>query len=372
MSTTATTNSAGIALNTLAAPQAAYTAPTPSTSTQATTNVTITTTASTPNSPTPYLPSGANGSVVPVRRQWSAVNEFVSTWVRRSLAAATFAIAVYYAQRTMRLAIWTARHDYRGDCADDLSRGFTSPECEVTLARAALPPPVRERGISGIATATDIHGLNLNLCFTAGVSLLSAVCLGSTSEFLMKHTRDRRTRGFAYEQLQVLDSDPIANSASKALSYTLWYIASYLVAATILGVVPRTLLEAFPLIGQLYYRFDQYERGLKRAPCKNKEETGIQLAITVFFGHHWASRLCMMPVSVLVGYAIAHTLWSMPDGRRVIIMLIYFAFNWWACEKLWRTQFLAELMALLVVLSIALGGMFWLFWASFPTLVELG
>ncbi|KAK5683573.1 hypothetical protein LTS10_005106 [Elasticomyces elasticus] len=372
MSATATTNSAGIALNTLTSPQAAHTSPTPSTSTQATTNVTITTTASTPNSPTPNSPPGANGSVVPARRQWSAVNEFVSTWVRRSLAAATFAIAVYYAQKTMRLAVWTAGHDYRGDCADDLSRGFTSPSCDATLARAAIPPPVRERGISGIATATDIQGLNHSLCFTAGVSLLSAVCLGSTSEFLMKHTRDRRTRRFARGQFQVLDSDPIANSASKALSFTLWYIASYLVAATILGVVPCTLLEAFPLVAQLYYRFDQYERGLKRAPGKNKGNTGIRLAITGFFKNHWASGLCILPVSVLVGYAIAYTLWSMPDGWRVIIMLIYFAFNWWACETLWRTQFLAELMALLVVLSIALGGMFWLFWASFPTLVELG
>ncbi|KAK4905861.1 hypothetical protein LTR49_024907 [Elasticomyces elasticus] len=251
MSATTTTNSTGIALNTLTASQAAHTSAPPNTSTQSTNNITVTAT-----HPTQPASPSRNGSAISAGRQWSAVNDLVSTWVRRSLAAATFAIAIYYAQKTMRLAIWTAGHDHRGDCADDLSRGFTSPACEMTLARAALPPPVRERSEPYWTDAEwdeldPLNPLALAFRFFGFVGVLISIVIASRYQHAITNLSASSTAYLTKTMPQ--DVSPIADWAIKVCILALRYTALYLLCAISTGEAPRTTWTVILLVAQLYY-----------------------------------------------------------------------------------------------------------------------
>ncbi|KAK4951795.1 hypothetical protein LTR10_009715 [Elasticomyces elasticus] len=106
---------------------------------------------------------------------WSTriLNVSAGTWLAVGSVAGATVIGVYYGQPMLRLAIWTARNEFRGSCIEDRSRGLASAACNTTLLEPARPPPFRRRSIQP-ASILRYHdsAVLVAVTITAGVVLV--------------------------------------------------------------------------------------------------------------------------------------------------------------------------------------------------------
>lgn len=84
------------------------------------------------------------------------------------MTLADLVVAVYYGIPVMRLAIWTAKNDFREACKSELDTAIPQTSaCKEGLDQPTQPPPIKKRGI----TVVRGHGLGLRS------SVLATCCM---------------------------------------------------------------------------------------------------------------------------------------------------------------------------------------------------
>lgn len=77
----------------------------------------------------------------------------------------------------MRLAIWTARNDFREACKSELEAGLQQTAvCNKTLTRPVLPPPIKKRMLDNTRTTREILKRQPWALVVCSALLLLSVC----------------------------------------------------------------------------------------------------------------------------------------------------------------------------------------------------
>jgi hypothetical protein len=142
---------------------------------------------STPSTPAATLPKSSSSHTASADKlrlnRLSHIS--VATWVGVGLTLAGLVVAVYYGIPMMRLAIWTAKNDFREACKSELEAALPqTPACNKALEHPPQPPPIKKRGI----TVVRRHGLGL------GFSVLVTCCLLLVLLFNVSKTLIQRSR----------------------------------------------------------------------------------------------------------------------------------------------------------------------------------
>ncbi|KAK4554673.1 hypothetical protein LTR86_008175 [Recurvomyces mirabilis] len=140
------------------------------------------------SSATTPVAQSANSGVS--KHYWSNlahVNVSVATWLGAGLATAALLVAIYCGAPMYRLAIWTAKKDFREACVNDRSIGLTSAACNMTLLDPLRPPPISKRSFE---PSTLIPGTTSPIVATSTI-LAGAVMLVSVFTIFRRYLGDR-------------------------------------------------------------------------------------------------------------------------------------------------------------------------------------
>lgn len=123
----------------------------------------------------------------PVNTKWSWKKWIMTlTGIIMTLVFALLTVSSMY--KSERLAIWTAKSDFRDACRADRDHGMLSRACNDTLAYPALPPPEKRQMILGMIYVTG-SSLQVDLLVECSSFILSLLALIVTSAKIILQRR---------------------------------------------------------------------------------------------------------------------------------------------------------------------------------------
>jgi hypothetical protein len=131
----------------------------------------------------------------------------VATWVGVGLTLAGLVVAVYYGMPMMRLAIWTAKNDFREACKSELDTALPqSSACKAALGQPPQPPPIKKRSV------LDVRRLSLGL----RLSILATCCASMVLLFRVSKNLIQQSRRYSKQnKTSIMLSTPMHDRSGR-------------------------------------------------------------------------------------------------------------------------------------------------------------